>query len=147
MIRVLVIAGLVLIVGAAAVQAGGPARVVATDRDGRIVAELPAEQGFELAYRHSYYRQPAVERFRIAGAGFELTEIASPSEAVLDYYEAEGTRTRRDGWWTLKLAKPARFGEMPLAATAVGRRTLVADGKRVPLYGRTVKHLTIEVEE
>ena len=149
MIRAAVLAAIALALCAAAVQAGGPPRVVATDRDGNTVAELPAAHGFALSYRHSYYRQPAVERFRVDGDGsFRLVEISSPSQAVLDYYEIEGTRARRDGWWTLRPAKPARFERMPLAATAVGRRTLVAGDERVPLYRRDghAAHLTIAVE-
>jgi hypothetical protein len=147
-IRILVLAALALAACAAAVQAGGPPHVVAKDRDGRTVAELPAKDGFALTYRHSYYRQPAVERFRVAKGGFRLVEIASPSEAVLDYYDVEGTRSHRGGWWTLRLARPARFERMPLAATSVGRRTLVADGRRVSLYRRDGRaaHLTIAVE-
>jgi hypothetical protein len=137
--------------GGAAVRADGPARVVAQDRDGRTVAalELPRSGAFALAYRHSYYRRPAVERF-VAGedGSFRLVEIASPSEAVLDYYEIEGVKRRSDGWWRLRPARPARFTRMALAATAVGRRTLVAGGEREPLFrgdGR-VSHLTIAVE-
>jgi hypothetical protein len=147
-IRIVLVAAVALAAGAAAVQAGGPPRVVATDRDGRTVAELPAAKGFALSYRHSYYRRPALERFRVTGDGFELVQISSPSGAVLDYYDVPGTRARRGGWWTLTLAKPARFERMPLAATAVGRRTLVAGGERFPLYrgdGRAA-HLTIAVE-
>jgi hypothetical protein len=125
---------------------------VAADRDGRTVAELelPGTGAFELAYRHSYYRRPALERF-VAGddGAFRLVEIASPSEAVLDYYEVEGARRRDGGWWRLKLARPVRFERMALAATAVGRRTLVAGGERVPLFDRDgrVAHLVIAVEE
>ena len=143
------LAALALSGGAAVARSDGPARVVANDRGGGTVAELqlPASGAFALTYRHSYYRKPAVERFRAAGGGFELVEIASPSQAVLDYYEAEGRRTRRGGWWTLRLARPARFDSMALAATAVGRRTLVAGGRRVPLYGAgRARHLTIAVE-
>jgi hypothetical protein len=145
-----VLAALALAAGAAAARSDGPARVVAHDRGGGTVAELrlPASGAFALAYRHSYYRKPAVERFRAAADGsFELVEIASPSQAVLDYYEAEGERTRRGGWWTLRLARPARFESMALAATAVGRRTLVAGAERAPLYGAGgARHLTIAVE-
>jgi hypothetical protein len=144
------LAALALAGGAAAARSDGPARVVAHDRGGGTVAQLrlPASGAFALAYRHSIYRRPAVERFRAAADGaFELVEIASPSQAVLDYYEAEGERIRSGGWWTLRLARPARFESMALAATAVGRRTLVAGAQRVPLYGigRT-RHLTIAVE-
>ena len=136
--------------GGAVVGAEGPPQVVATDRDGDTVAalDLPRSGAFELTYRHSYYRRPAVERFVAGGGAFRLVEIASPSEAVLDYYDVEGARSRTDGWWRLKLARPARFTRMALAATAVGRRTLVAGGEREPLFradGRAA-HLTIAVE-
>jgi hypothetical protein len=135
---------------AVAGQASGPARVVAHERGGGTVAELrlPASGAFAIAYRHSYYRRPAVERFRAAADGsFRLLAISSPSQAVLDYYEVEGARSRRDGWWTLRLARPARFESMALAATALGRRTLVAGGERAPLYGPgRARHLTIAVE-
>ena len=126
--------------GGAAVGALGPPQVVATDRDGDTVAalDLPRSGAFELSYRHSYYRRPAVERFVADGDCFRLVEIASPSEAVLEYYDVQGARSRRGGWWRLKLARPARFTRMALAATAGGRRTLVAGGR--------ARHLTIAVE-
>jgi hypothetical protein len=133
-----------------AADRGRTPHVIARDRDGGTVAELrlPASGAFELAYRHSYYREPAVERFRAAADGsFELLAIASPSAAVLDYYVVEGERSRHGGWWTLRLARPARFDSMALAATAVGRRTLVAGSTRIPLYGSGgARHLTIAVE-
>jgi hypothetical protein len=141
----------VALAGGAAVRADGPARVVAGDRDGGTVAELELPRGgvFELAYRHSYYRRPALERF-VAGddGSFRLVEIASPSVAVLEYYDVEGVRRRSGGWWRLELARPVRFTRMALAATAVGRRTLVAGGERAPLYRRDgrASHLTISVE-
>ena len=144
------LAALALALGAA-VSAAGPPRVVAHDRDGGTVAELalPRSGTFALTYRHSYYRRPAVERFTASGDGsFRLVEIASPSEAVLEYYDVEGARARRGGWWTLKLARPVRFTRMALAGTAVGRRTLVADGRRAALFGHDgrVTHVTIAIE-
>jgi hypothetical protein len=123
-------------------------RVVARSADGDRVAELalPGSREFALEYRHSVYRRPARETFAVLdGGGFRLVAISSPSEAVLDYYEVEGARARRAGWWTLRPARPARFETLPLAATAVGRRTLVAGGRRAPLYGGDV-HLRIGVE-
>jgi hypothetical protein len=146
-----VAAAAVALAGGAAVRADGPPHVVATDRGGGTVAELelPRSGAFALTYRHSYYRRPAVERFTAADDGsFRLVEIASPSEAVLEYYEVDGTRSRRDGWWRLRLARPVRFTRMALAATAVGRRTLVAAGERAPLFRRDGRaaHLEITVE-
>jgi len=135
---------------AALVLAGGGdgSRVVVTDTDGARVAEADAGGGFALAYRHSVYRAPAEERFRpAAGGGFDLVAIASPSEAVLDYYALEGRRARRAGVWVLRPAVPPHFETLALAGTAVGRRTLVAGGERTALWradGRAA-HLRIEV--
>jgi Domain of unknown function (DUF1850) len=128
--------------------AGGSPHVVARTAGGDVVAELrlPASGEFALEYRHSYYRRPARETFRLAGDGFELVAVSSPSEAVLDYYELEGTRERRGGVWTLRPARRPWFEEMALAATAVGRRTLVAGERRVPLYGGDDVHLRLGVE-
>jgi hypothetical protein len=127
--------------------AGGTPHVVARTADGDVVADLrlPASGAFALDYRHSYYRQPARETFRATGDGFELVAISSPSQAVLDYYEIDGARERRGGVWTVRPARPARFETMALAATAVGRRTLVAGGDRAPLYGGDV-HVRLAVE-
>jgi hypothetical protein len=132
--------------GAMALTGGSP-HVVARDAGG-VVADLrlPASGTFALEYRHSYYRVPARETFRATDDGFELVAVSSPSEAVLDYYEIEGTRERSGGVWTLRPARPARFGQMGLAATATGRRTLVAGDRRVPLYGGDDVHLRLGVE-
>jgi hypothetical protein len=134
-------------VGALALT-GGSSHVVARTADGDVVAELrlPASGTFALKYRHSYYRAPARETFHVTDDGFELVAISSPSEAVLDYYEIEGARERRGGTWTLRTARPARFERMALAATETGRRTLVAGGRSVPLYGGDDVHLRLEVE-
>jgi hypothetical protein len=136
---------LALAIGGLALTGGSP-HVVARGSHG-VVADvrLPASGTFALEYRHSYYRQPARETFRATGDGFELVAISSPSEAVLDYYEIEGERSRGGGRWTLRPAHPARFERMALAATETGRRTLVAGDRRVPLYGGDV-HLRLEVE-
>ena len=127
--------------------AGGSPHVVARATDGHVVADLRlAEPAFALEYRHSYYGVPAREGFRVRDDGsFELAAVSSPSEAVLDYYEIEGTRERRGGWWTLRPARPAQFDGMALAASATGRRTLVAGDRRAALWGDAV-HLRLAVE-
>jgi Domain of unknown function (DUF1850) len=132
-----------------AVSGGPSAEVVARGADGAEAARLalPSSGEFALEYRHSYYRVPARETFKVADDGsFALVAVSSRSEAVLDYYEIEGSRARRDGVWTLRPAVPARFETMALAATAVGRRTLVAGGRRAALWGGDV-HLRIGVEQ
>jgi Domain of unknown function (DUF1850) len=116
-------------------RGGGPAVVVADER-GREVASvpLPASGEFALRYRHSVYRAEVTETFAAAGDGFRLVAVASPSEAVLDYYELEGRRTGAGGWRRLEPAATPRLDALPLVATAVGRRTLEAGGRRLPLY-------------
>ena len=137
---------LAVALGSLAITGGSP-HVVARAADGDVVAELrlPPSGEFALEYLHSYYRRPARETFRATSDGFELVAVSSPSEAVLDYYEIAGARERRGGHWTLRPARRARFETMALAATAVGRRTLVAGAARVPLYGGEV-HLRLAVE-
>jgi hypothetical protein len=124
--------------------------VVARDRDGGVVAEaaLPSDGRFELSYRHSVYKAPAVERFRATDDGFVLERIASPSAEVIDYYALDGRRTREHGWWVMTPDRPAHFGTMALAGTRLGRRTLVAGARKLPLYrddGRAM-HLRLAVE-
>lgn len=137
-----------VLTGALALAGGGGRSVVVRDQEGAVLAEarLPPSGRFALEYRHSYYRAPARESFAADASGFRMVEVASPSEAVLDYYELEGTRERRSGVWTLRPARSARFERMALAATAVGRRTLVAGEQRAPLYDSGDVHLTLEVE-
>lgn len=137
---------LALAIGGLAVTGGSP-HVVARGGN-EVVADvrLPASGTFALEYRHSYYRRPARETFRVTGDGFELAAVSSPSEAVLDYYEIEGARERRRGVWTLRPARPARFESLALAATETGRRTLIAGDRRVPLYGGDDVHLRLEIE-
>jgi hypothetical protein len=67
---------------------------------------------------------------------------------VIDYYELDGRRTRERGWWVMTPDRPARFATMALAGTRLGRRTLVAGERHLPLYrrdGRAV-HLRLAVE-
>jgi hypothetical protein len=105
---------------AAALSAGcGERSVVVRDERGDelVRAELPSSGRFALEYRHSYYRAPAREWFADAGDGFRMVEVASPSEAVLDYYALAGPK-RRGVWMRLAPARPQRFERLPLIAPA-----------------------------
>jgi hypothetical protein len=126
----------------------GERKVVVRDDGGRVLvkAKLPESGRFALEYRHSYYRVPAREEFRAGGSGFRMVGVGSSSEAVLDYYEMDGTK-HLGPWATLAPAHPQSFDRLPLIATAKGRRTLAVGGRRYPLYGATPRHLTIAVEE
>lgn len=147
----LVIAGLA--VGCAttgtAARPDGP-QVVVTDVDGERIAasRLGPDGRFALTFRHSVYGSRAREVFVAdADGGFRLVTIASPSEAVLDYYAVAGERSRdRDGWWHLDLAAPARFDALPLIASETGRRTLEVAQRRVALFaGAGPRHLRVTV--
>jgi hypothetical protein len=133
----------------AGMPGAGDPRVVVRDRGGATVARvgLPADGRFALAYRHSYYGAPAEERFVRDGDGFRLEAVASPRAAVLDYYALEGARRHEGRWKSLRPRRPARYRRLSLIATEVGRRTLVAGGRRVPLYAAEPRHLTIAVED
>ena len=110
---------------------------------------LPGSEEFEIEYVHSYYGVPAVEHFVANEDGsFELFEVSSSSEAVLDYYEMDGRKETGDDLLWLVLEEPQRFETLPLIATEKGRRTLVVSGERMPLYeDDRPRHVTIQVEE
>lgn len=140
------IAGL-LILGAALAFDRGTSVVV---RDGKVVSRspLPDSGRFEIEYVHSYYEVPATEHFVEENSGFELVEISSTSEAVLDYYELEGSKEADGNLLRLVPDQPQSFDALPLIATEKGRRTLVVSGERFPLYeGGGSRHVTIRVEE
>ncbi|MEV0383838.1 DUF1850 domain-containing protein [Nonomuraea sp. NPDC050643] len=99
---------------------------------------LPVSGGFAIGYVHSIYRVPSAEVFTVEGRRFTMRAVVSVNEGVLDYYAVEGTRTRApDGLWVLRLAEPATYGELSLLTTSIGRRTLIADGRCLPLYPAT----------
>jgi hypothetical protein len=125
--------------------------VVVTTAGGERVAAVPLPLAgvFTLEYRHSVYAAPVVESFEAAADGsFALVAVSSPSEAVIDYYALEGTRSQAGGWWHERLARPARFDELRVAGTAVGQRTLAACGRQVPLFapGAAARHVALRVE-
>jgi hypothetical protein len=136
-----------LLAGTLVLAGCGGRSVVVRGQAGDVLAEagLPASGSFAIEYRHSYYGVPARESFTADESGFRMVEVASPSEAVLDYYELAGTK-RRGGWMRLIPARPRHFERLPLIATAVGQRTLEVGGRRYPLYDRVPRHVTIEVE-
>jgi hypothetical protein len=127
---------------------GGPAVVVADERGRELVRiRLPASGRFALRYRHSVYRAEVTETFAAGDGGFRLVTIASPSEAVLDYYQLEGRRAASGPLWRLEPAASPRLASLPLVATEVGRRTLVVGDRQVPLFasGGAPAHLVLTV--
>ncbi|TMR10426.1 DUF1850 domain-containing protein [Nonomuraea turkmeniaca] len=96
---------------------------------------LPVSGGFMIGYVHSIYRAPTAEVFTVEGRRFTMRAVVSANESVLDYYALEGARSRtRAGAWMLRLAEPATYEELSLLTTSIGRRTLLAGGRCLPLY-------------
>ncbi|WP_336205020.1 DUF1850 domain-containing protein [Nonomuraea sp. LPB2021202275-12-8] len=96
---------------------------------------LPPSGVFAIGYVHSIYRAPSAEVFTVEGSRFTMRAVVSASGGVLDYYALDGERSRLpDGLWLLRLAVPATYEELPLIATPIGRRTLLAGGRCLPLY-------------
>ena len=151
MLRLLAVGvfALVLLGVGAFVETGSS--VVARGEDGRVVARerLPDSGRFEIEYVHSYYRAPTVERFVAAGeGGFVLVGVSSTNDGVLDYYAVPGRKSVEGRWLNLRLDREQRFEELPLIATAKGRKTLVVSGERFPLFEEGgAAHLTLQVEE
>ncbi len=125
--------------------------VVVRDPEERTTSRypLPGSGEFEIEYVHSYYKAPAAEHFVAKEDGsFELFEVSSPSEAVLDYYEMEGRKEIGGDLLRLISQEPQRFETLPLIATEKGRRTLVVSGERIPLYeDGGLRRVTVQVEE
>jgi hypothetical protein len=140
---------MLIFVGAFTVDWGSS--VVVRDADDRTLvrAALPDSGRFMVEYVHSYYEVPAVEHFVAEEYGsFELVEVSSSSEAVLDYYELEGHKEVGDDLLRLVLDEPQRFEALPLIGTEKGRRTLDVSNERFPLYAEDgPQHLVIRVEE
>jgi hypothetical protein len=152
--RVAAVALAVVAVAALALAAGlrpggGDPAVVVADELGREVASVPLPEAgrFALSYRHSVYRAEVTETFAVADGGFRLVAIASPSEAVLDYYELDGPRAASGPGWRLEPASTPAVAALPLVATDVGRRTLVVGDRHIPLFteGGAPAHLVLTV--
>lgn len=157
-----VAAGACAVVALASVPAGVGREVGGREAAGAVVVReagggevarvaLAPSRRFALEYRHSYYRAPAREWFVAdGGSAFRLEAIASPSEAVLDYYALEGRKRKSlDGWLALEPRHPRRYRELALIATAEGRRTLMVGARKLPLFGprARVRHLTVSIEQ
>ncbi|MEO3884672.1 DUF1850 domain-containing protein [Nonomuraea sp. B5E05] len=97
---------------------------------------LPVVAGsFAIAYVHSVYKAPSAEVFTVEGRRFTMRAVVSASDSVLDYYALDGTRSRTpEGLWVLRLASPATYDGLSLLTTSIGRRTLLAGGRCLPLY-------------
>lgn len=102
---------------------------------GRELARVAVEDGatLRLSYVHSIYVQPAAEEFAVRSDGFELVGIASPSQAVLEYYaRAEPIERVGDGY--LIRVAGERHARLRVRASVLGRRTAHVGGRAFVLH-------------
>ena len=135
---------------------GGPALTV-RDGGGALLKQvpLPAPE-FAVSYRNSVYGTVAEERYHVRGGSrFGLVELAADQLAVLEEYYAvpgpvraapSGDRRR----WVAEPRDHPEFGELSIAATALGERTLHVPGQApIPLPPLVTDGVTVvlDVEE
>ncbi|OZM82199.1 hypothetical protein [Pseudonocardia sp. MH-G8] len=137
--------------------ASGPA-VTVRDAGGALLTRVPAPGGaFAVSYRNSLYGTLAEERYRVQDdGGFRLVQLAADQLAVLEeYYAVPGpVDAAPDGDRRNWVAQPAQhpvFGDLSIAATALGERTLHVPGHPPvplpPLTGASGVTVVLDVEE
>lgn len=137
-------AGLAILVGLPllAAGAGPPAPKALTVRgpDGAVLVSVSAKNGhFTLRYRNSLYASLAEEHYAIAADGtIRLIGLGADELAVLEEYYAIDEPAWRSGAgaraWEAAPARPVELEEFVVAATDLGRRTLLADGREIALW-------------
>lgn len=139
-----------------AVADHGPA-VVVRDSGGAVLTQVPLPAAeFAVSYRNSVYGTVAEERYRVQqDERFGLVELAADQLAVLEeYYAVPGPVRAAPGGdrrrWVAEPADHPVFGELAIAATALGERTLHVPGHApVPLPPLVTDGVTVvlDVEE
>ena len=122
------------------------------------LARLPLQDQapLRLTYVHSIYRQPGVEEFAVAADGLALARLASPSEAVLEYYARPEPITPASEGYEVRIqpcrnpgacAQQAAQPTLSVLVSALGRRTLSYAGRELPLYELAADggHVTLQV--
>ncbi|MEP7082716.1 MAG: hypothetical protein ABI841_07040 [Chloroflexota bacterium] len=146
--------GLAVILAAAAV-AGLAWRAASADAQPALVVRLPdgaqlarvplgPNGEFALRYRNSLYGSLVEERFAVgADRRIELVEIAADELAVLEeYYAIDEPALQAPAGdaraWTARPGNAVSIRELVVAATDLGERTLLVDGRPVAELWRLV---------
>lgn len=98
---------------------------------GSTIATVPLATGtFTLRYRNSLYRSWAEEHYAITADGaIRLLGLRTEELAVLEeYYEIDGPARRSGGAWHAQPLREHELDGLTVAATDLGRRTLIVDG-------------------
>lgn len=95
---------------------------------------LPVRPGTQiaLAYVNSLYNAPTEDRFIVTTTGFELTEVRSTSDAVLDSNGLPAPYGRDGLYFVSRIRRPIPFFTTRIGP--VGRQRLVVGNSDVPLY-------------
>ena len=114
-------------------SAPAPTLVLTDGRTGVPVARLPISGTVTMRYVHSFIHQPAAEVFAAEPSGLRLVRLASPSEAVLEYYARPEPIRPAGEVFAIDIAdEPAR--PLTALASAVGRRTVESGGRAIALH-------------
>jgi len=104
--------------------------------DGRLLASYALDRReplFQIAYRHSVARLPAVEYFRASGGELELYRTAYQGlGAGLPFGEEGGTVRLEDGWILIEGLR-RRFPSVSLSPMPLTEHFLSIGGRRVDL--------------
>lgn len=99
--------------------------LVAVVRDGEAVT---------LRYRHSLYGGLVWEVLRVRESGLVLEELEAEREAALEYYQVNRKVVRKNGLFRVEgVSLPV--GDLYVRATGLGERTLILQGRELPLAG------------
>lgn len=129
---------LLALIGAGVVATGllwpSTALIVADER-GVALWRLTVAEGsvVMLQYTNSLYLAPVQERFEVRGGRLQLIQVASTSEAALEYNRHPGPY-RRSGAWLIASVSGVTLDVLALRVGERGRPTLEVDGATLPLY-------------
>ena len=102
---------------------------------GRTLLSLPfiLHHPFHLAYTHSIYVTPVVEKFQVTRSAIRLTEISTHHWGVVEYYNSPGIVQEEEGEIRIKETKfqVSRFSMM---IGFVGRQRLIWKNQTYALY-------------
>ena len=119
--------------------------------DGRVLASYALERReprFQIAYRHSVARLPAIEYFRPApGGGLELYKTAYQGLGAGLPFGEEGGTVRLEGGWILIEGLRRRFPAVTLSPMPLTEHSLRIGGRQVDLAALSgSRALTLRVE-
>jgi hypothetical protein len=102
---------------------------------GRTLLSLPfiLRHPFHLAYTHSIYVTPVVEKFQVTGSAIRLKEISTHHWGVVEYYNTPGIVQEEEGEIRIKEIK-FQVSHFSMMIGFVGRQRLIWKNQTYALY-------------